>query len=497
MDFLQLENCAKFAVDFLSKRLIKNIPLAKFFFQSFFLFTLLFISCADNNNSYNENSVLSQDGSQKSRGRLIAVTGFNSTDYFIYRGEPMGFQYELLESFSDHSGFDIVIKPENHPDVAIDMLRSGEADILAMNLTVNKSVRRGLKYTVPVDETRQVLIQRKPEGWQRMTMEELENTLVRETADLKHKKIYVQEGSVHAGRLRSLSREIGARVDVIEVPLDDEVLIQLVDRGEIDYTVCDENISLVNASYYPGIDVGMPLSQVQKLAWGVRKADSETLLIELNEWLTEFRKTTKYAVLYAKYFRNDRSGAMIKSEYFALNTGHISRWDEIIKVYSEGIGWDWRLLASLICQESRFDPSVTSPVGAYGLMQIMPETGSGFGIDIRSSPQNNIKAGTRYIKWLHSIFDPEIEDRDERIKFILAAYNAGPGHILDAMRLAEKNGMDPFKWEGSVQQWLLKKTDPEYYTDTIVKSGFFRGNQSVAFVDEILERYEHYVNIVP
>jgi membrane-bound lytic murein transglycosylase F len=323
----------------------------------------------------------------------------------------MGFQYELLESFSDHSGYDIVIKPENHTDRAISMLRSGEADILAISLTVNKSVRRGIKYTGPVGETRQVLVQRKPKGWQKMTGEEVEKSLVRDKANLKHKTVYVQGGSVYAGRLRSLSREIGGRVDVVEVPLDDEVLIQQVDRGEIDYTVCDENVALVNASYYPGIDVGTPVSQLQELAWAVRKADSKTLLSELNEWLAEFRKTTEYAILYAKYFRNDRSGAIVKSEYFALNTGRISRWDEIIKVYSESIGWDWRLLASLICQESRFNPQATSPVGAYGLMQVMPETEVNFGIDIRSSPQNNIKAGTRYIKWLHSIFDSEIADR--------------------------------------------------------------------------------------
>ena len=115
----------------------------------------------------------------------------------------------------------------------------------------------------------------------------------------------------------------------------------------------------------------------------------------------------------------------------------------MIKMYSDRINWDWRLLASLICQESRFNPDVKSRVGAYGLMQIMPETGKNFGIDITSSPKNNIKAGARYINWLHSIFDPKIPDENERIKFILASYNAGPGHVLDAMKLAEKNGMDP------------------------------------------------------
>jgi membrane-bound lytic murein transglycosylase F len=130
-------------------------------------------------------------------------------------------------------------------------------------------------------------------------------------------------------------------------------------------------------------------------------------------------------------------------------------------------------------------------------MQVMPATAKTFGIDIKASPANNIKAGVMYINSLKKIFDPRVPDENERYRFILAAYNAGPGHILDAMKLAEKHGKDPKVWEGNVQEWLLKKSDPEFYKDTVVKNGYFRGNESVAFVDEILERYEHYRNIIP
>ena len=130
-------------------------------------------------------------------------------------------------------------------------------------------------------------------------------------------------------------------------------------------------------------------------------------------------------------------------------------------------------------------------------MQIMPVTGKHFGIDITASPENNMHAGIMYINWLHSIFDPKIPDPDERLHFVLAAYNAGPGHVLDAMKLAEKNGMDPLKWHGNVAVWLLKKSEPQYYNDEVVKSGYFRGTESVAFVTEVLDRYGHYKNIIP
>jgi membrane-bound lytic murein transglycosylase F len=135
--------------------------------------------------------------------------------------------------------------------------------------------------------------------------------------------------------------------------------------------------------------------------------------------------------------------------------------------------------------------------GAYGLMQIMPVTGRNFGIDITASPENNLRAGILYITWLNTIFDSKISDVNERLNFILAAYNAGPGHILDAMNLAEKNGMDPHKWDGNVALWLKKKSDPRYYNDSVVRNGYFRGTESVNFVSEVLNRFEHYKNIIP
>jgi len=432
----------------------------------------------------------------RSRGKLIAITDFNSTNYFIYKGEPMGFHYELLKSFSDHIGIDLEIVSENHIDKAFEMLNTGKADLLAIGLTVTSSGKNDVVFTEPIDETRQVLVQRKPRNWRSLTADAVDKKLIRNQLGLAGKTIYVQYGSSHVERLKTLASEIGDSINIVEVPYESEKLIENVVKGIVDYVVCDENIALVNSTYYPDIDVSTPVSFPQNLAWGVRKNNSDQLLNELNRWITAYKKTGSYALLYAKYFRNSRSSIIVKSDYYALNTGKVSKYDDMIRKYSVRIDWDWRLLASLICQESRFDPDVESGAGAYGLMQIMPDTGENYGIDITSSPESNMRAGTEYINRLHSIFDPKIANEKERINFILAAYNAGPGHVLDAMKLAEKNGMDPQKWD-NVAVWLLKKSEPEYYNDNVVKNGYFRGKESVAFVSQILDRYGHYKNILP
>ncbi len=432
-----------------------------------------------------------------SRGRLIAVSDFNSTNYFIYKGEPMGFHFELLKSFTEHLGIDLEIIKENDLENAFGLLKSGDADMLALGLTVSSSRKKEILFTDPIFETRQVLVQKKPNNWRSMTMDMLNRKLVRNQLDLAGKTIYVQKLSSHAERLKTLSEEIGDSITIIEVPYDSEELIRNVAHGEIEFTVCDENIASVNSTYYSDIDVNTPISFTQNIAWGIRLTNSEKLLLELNNWLNTYRKSRSFALLYKKYYQNSRSSLIVRSDYYTSNTGKISKYDDLIKSASENIGWDWRLLASLVYQESRFNPLVRSHAGAYGLMQIMPVTGKHFGVDITASPSSNVKAGIMFINWLQALFENKISDPEERLKFILASYNAGPGHILDAMRLAEKNGMDPEIWDGSVAYWLQKKSDPVYYRDADVKSGYFRGKESINFVSEILERFEHYKNIIP
>ena len=311
----------------------------------------------------------------RKRGKLIAITDFNSIDYFIYKGEPMGFNYELLKSFSDFVGIDLEIIAENNIERAVGMVQSGEADLLAVGLTEASQEKKDIVFTSPVDETRQVLVQRKPRNWRKLSEYSIDKMLIKSQKELAKKIVYVQEKSSNSARLAEVENEIGEKVEIIRVPYEPEKLIQHVASGAIDYTVCDENVAIVNATYYPGLDVNTPVSPFQDLAWGVRRENSEMLLGELNRWLSIYRNTTSYSLLHAKYFRNSRSSIIVKSDYYSLNTGRVSRYDDLIREFSSNIDWDWRLLASLICQESQFKPDVTSVAGAYGLMQIMPGTG--------------------------------------------------------------------------------------------------------------------------
>lgn len=456
-----------------------------------FLFILSFFSCTPRKEKGDEICI----PPYIERGKLIAITDYNSTSYFIYRGEPMGYQYELLNMFAQHLGVRLEILVSNDLRESFEVLLSGECDLLALNLTVTKERSRLVDFTRPFIQTRQVLVQRKPANWQMLSERELEAILIRNQLDFAGKTIHVQKNSAYAARLHNLSEEIGDTINIVEVPYESEQLITMVAEGEIDFTVSDENIARVNQTYYPQIDIQTAVSFPQNLAWAVQRGDTQ-LREEINKWLEGFSGTIESQLLYAKYFRNPRSARFIRSDYFALTSGRISPYDDLIKKYSEEIGWDWRLLASLIYQESRFYPEAESWAGAAGLMQLMPSTAERFGVNTISDPEQNIAAGVKFIKWLDDILSDRLMDDSERLKFILASYNVGLGHVLDARALARKNNKDPDVWTGSVDYFLLNKSNPKYYLDPVVRHGYCRGEEPYKYVTEILERYDHYRNIV-
>ena len=431
----------------------------------------------------------------RERGKLVVGADFSSTSYFIYRGQPMGYQYQMLQELANYLDLRLDVQVSGDIDEAFNELNEGDIDLIAMNLTVTADRKNKVAFTYPHSQTRQVLVQRMPENYRQLHVSQLNDSLIRNQLDLAGKTVYVQKGSVYAERLRSLANEIGSEIDIVTVPVEAEQLVQMVARGEIEYTVADENVAAVNKTYFPILDVETAVSFPQNLAWAVRK-NSPDLKNEIDTWLKDFRKTSRYAVIYNKYFRNHHTANIFSSDYYVLGSGKISRYDEAVKRESERIGWDWRLVSSMIYQESRFNPKAVSWAGAFGLMQLMPATAGRFGVSKNTSPESHIRAGVSFIKWLEKRFENEIPDSLERTKFVLAAYNVGKGHVDDARRLAEKFGDDPDVWDDNVEKWLLNKSQPKYYRDPVVKHGYARGIETSNYVKEVIDRYEHYRNIV-
>lgn len=477
----------------------RNLPQRVIFLV---LITVFFSSCLNRNEEKlseildEPEPTVSQLSIIKERGKLIALTDYNSTNYFLYRGEPMGYQFEKLKLFAEHLGVKLEIRISNDVEKSFEMLGKGEVDMIAMGLTITRERSKIVDFTNPHSQTRQVLVQRKPDNWRKMkTWDEVEEHMIRNPLDLANQLVYVQKGTIFVNRLSNLAEEIGDTIYIFEDDREVEELITAVAKGKLDYTIADEHVALVNEKYYPNIDVETAISFSQNLAWAVQK-DCDSLRIEVNEWLEKYNESPAAAYIYQKYFLSPRHVNIAKSGYHSVRGGKISQYDDMIKSISKKHNWDWRLLASMIYQESRFRPKVKSWMGAFGIMQLMPNTAAVYGVDTASSVEDQIAAGVKFIKWIDRQLPESIDDPEERTKFILAAYNVGIAHIYDARRLADKYGTDPDVWTGSVDQFILHKSNPKYYTDSVVRYGYARGEETFNYVVEIFDRYEHYKKVL-
>lgn len=452
------------------------------------------------------------------RDTLRALLTFNSTGYFIYRGEPMGYEYDLLEAFAEAHEIELSTQVVDERRNLFRMLNRGEGDVVAARLAQSPEYREAVRLTRPLYDTRTVVVQRDPaaplpdpvvdtagdesDGGAPPPLAlgdpvSVPARLLRDPSELAGQEIYVTPGSDYYDQVVELSDSLGDPIEVVEVQEAEEVepLIEAVARGQIRLTVSHENLAELSTARFTNLRATPVLDEHKGVAWAVR-SNAPGLEAQLNAWLASDEGQRLNAILYDKYF-GDREGYQerLEDEFLVASPeGNISAYDSLLKRFAEEADWDWRLLAAQVAQESRFDPQARSWVGAQGLLQLMPRTAREMGVTNPADPEDNLRGGVKYLSWLTGLWSDEIPDEEERLKFILASYNAGRGHVLDAQRLAEKHGANPRKWD-DVAYWLLQKSKRSVYRDPVVRHGYVRGKEPVQYVSKILERYERYLNI--
>ena len=449
-------------------------------------YTLLFLSCFASCKTKQEELplVIPEPGTLEKieqRGVLNVCSYYNTTDYYVYKGIPKGFHYVLVKDFADYLGVKLNIEINTNIDESIQKLNEGQYDLIAMSLSVTDSRKEDVQFSPSLFTTSQVLVQH------------TSDTLLQSLDDLKGKEIFLQEGTSFTRFLQHLSDSLQLNLKITELKdVTFEDILLKIENGEIPYTVIDKNIAQIASQYMKHIDYSIQLSAESPVAWAVTK--KATLLDEeINTWLDAIKKSGKLNVLYNRYYKNSYITSLHNSKYYKLKNGVISSFDPIIKKEARAIGWDWRLLAAVIYQESGFDPEATSHLGAIGLMQVMPETSQQLGFEEYEEPKDNIHVGAYYLKYLENKFNKFDLDSLEQIKF---TYNAGLGHVLDAIRLAESYGKNPKVWDNNVDYFMLHKSQPEIYRDSIVRFGYCDGKQTFNFVNNIMENYTHYKNTI-
>lgn len=418
------------------------------------------------------------------RGTLRVVTDYNSVNYFVCKDVAVGYQYDMVSEYAKHLGVKLEIFVSNDNEHNIEMLNSGKVDVIATTLIADTINEGRIAFVEPYGRSRVVLVQRVEEGRQKVTPDTLQ-LLAGDTISMLANSFY--ESMVE--NINDTSHFDDIIIDPIE-HYDVEQIIQLVAENEVKQTVALENIARANKWYYSNLDIETGLTGEYDLAWGVR-TNAVGLKTDIDSWLKDFKKTQRFKQIFRKYVIDPREHHSNVQKTTADT--YRDDYEEIIKRLATDDRYNWLMISSVVYQESHFNPEAKSWAGARGLMQLMPETAKRFGVDDISHPEQNIDAGIRYLLWLDKRLVSYVPDMQERIKFTLAAYNIGLGHIMDAMRLAEKYGMKPDIWQGNVEVTLLQKANAQFYSDPVVKHGYCRGTETINYVRNVMDRYQNYL----
>lgn len=417
---------------------------------------------------------------------LRVGTLYSPTGFFILKGDTMGYDYDRICDFARSKGITLRFVVARSMTDLLKLLERKSVDLLACEIPVTAEYKSRVLHCGAVNETYQVLVQHSGKG------------MIYDVTQLIGRDIYVEKGSKYESRLRNLDNEVGGGIIIHTVEGEAALPTELIHRvslREIDFTIVDSDIAQMNLTYFDSINIGLRVGFAQHSSWAVSKRN-QWLADSIDLWAASSNAQEYSKQALKHYFEMNRGPKpdSVKVDTPAVTPpGAISPYDHVFKQYAKEIGWDWRLLAAIAYSESGFDPNATSWMGARGLMQVMPRTARSFGANENDlgNPEVSIRVASKILKELDGIMRGKTSAAD-RIKFVLAAYNAGSGHVTDAIALARKNDLDPRVWEENVEQAMLWKMDPEYYNDSVCANGYCRGTEPVDYVVKVLNRYDFY-----
>jgi peptidoglycan lytic transglycosylase F len=408
----------------------------------------------------------------KKAGEITVLTQNNAHCSYTYREQPMGFEYDLAKAFSRYLG--VKLKVLTPPwEKLIEELKKGKGDFIAASMTITPSRQEEVEFS---------------DGYLRIQQKAIihkDHPRIEKLEDLKGKTIHARRGTTYAERLAELKDDgLGINIKLYE-DLPTEELIMMVAQKEIGVTVADSNIALLNRRYYPDVVISLPIEEPQSLGWAVNKGE-KSLQKKINEFFKKIKKDGTFERIYEKYYANVEifDYLDLKKYHKRLNT-RLPKYEKTIKKAAQKYGFDWRLIAAMIYQESHFNPDAISFTGVEGIMQLTRDTARDMGIKDRNDPEQSIMGGVKYLDILYEKYTEAMDP--DRLLIALASYNVGRGHILDAQGIVKGRNLNPNSW-AALEDILPLLRYSKYYKKT--KYGYCRGTEPVRYITRILTYYD-------
>ncbi|MGF1508493.1 MAG: transglycosylase SLT domain-containing protein [Myxococcota bacterium] len=415
----------------------------------------------------------------KRRGVLRVLTRNNSSSYFVARGAERGFEFELARAFAHKLGVRLAIVVPNRREDLIHQLLAGAGDLVAAGMTRTRARAEKVRFTRPLLDAPRVV------ATHRHVVK-----LIERPEDLMSLTIHTNFRST---TFRTASRfqaehELDLRLVDVKDGVEMEQQLDRVANGTYEATIVDTNV--LDLARAAGIDVvaKLPIGPALPKAWAVHP-DARELHAAADAFVREGRSNRLVRIMYVRYYRPHSTGFRSAQDAFRADThGIISPYDDLFKKAAAESGVDWRLLAAVAFVESKFDPHARSPWGATGLMQVLPSTARRVGVSNPFTPWGSIRAGARYLRRLIDFFADDGVAKRQQVRFALAAYNAGLGHVQDARGLSTLIDRNPDRWFHNVEDALLLKTDRKWHERT--RHGYARAGETLAYVSRVQAQYD-------
>jgi len=445
---------------------------AVFFASSFFLFGWFSHSAYTPVHKIQVPSILNKIKTQNSLNVILLNA---PSTYYIGTEGKQGFEYDLLKAYADHLGVELNITAVHTTKEAIELAQTLKPHITSAALAKTPLREKKFHFGPSYFEVQeQVICHRGMIGTNRFPrdIEDLEGLNIMVGADTSYSE------TIYA--LQADGFEINATMDP---EYSTEELLSMVASHEIDCTIADSNIYAINLRYFPEIALAFAISGREQLAW-IIDPDAKELEADLYSWLNTFNQSGKMAELKDHYY-----SYVIFFDYYNTKmfykriASRLPKYQKLFEEAGEEYGIPWSLLAAVSYQESHWNPNAKSFTGVRGLMMLTLSTAKMLGVKNRLDPKQSIIGGTRHLKQMIK-FVPEEVEGENRLKFALAAYNIGMGHIHDARRLARKLSLNENSWN-DLKKVLPLLSQKKYYKE--LKYGYARGAEPVKYVDSIYD----------
>ena len=427
--------------------------------------------------SYFSNNFFKKNNLERiiSKNKITFVTRIGPATFYQNRGVSTGFEYDLMSDFASYIGVKLNITTEESIEKMIHSLNNNTSDI-AVGLAATEIKKKKLKFGYPYNRIDQVLI------YNSNTKNRPKNI-----EDTMSGSIEIVKASNHEEVLNSL-KKIHPKLKWVSLDtINSDELIELLNEGLIDYTIINSNEYEIYAQYYPNIRIAFKLSSSEPVAWALSIYSDNSLSNKLKEFFEHAISTNKMSSLLEKYFSHYKTFSFVGSKAFLKDIVLVlPKYEQTFREAGRKNNLDWRLLASVAYQESRWREDAVSYTGVRGLMMLTKDTANDLGVKDRRDPIESIQGGAKYLRILLKRLPKKIKEHD-RVWFALSAYNLGFGHVSDAFTLATNQNRNPYNWI-EMKPVLLQLSKSKYYKTT--KYGYARGWEALKYVQNIRQYYD-------